>query len=350
MRVLSIAIGVAVVAITLIWQRHALLPVPSSGTQVARDGLAVAPPVDAATTLSVARLFLHDAPEALPPLGKPSITVLAFTNMSGDIDQEYFSDCIAENIITQLSHSSALNVIARNSTFTYKGQGREFGVRYVLEGSVRRDGERVRVSTQLVEANTGNHIWAERFDRAVTDIFAVQDEIADAAAQAIAPQITHAEQQRISRRPPESLAGVGGISTRPLAHGQSQCGRQRLGMRVLPASRRARRAVSNDANERRYLARLTRMRTVTPEEARVLNSITLCRSRTMAQCTAWTTCKSKRPWHISSLASDEPSRSGTGRLAVQCGGRSRDGQPTRTNVLSESDRENSYMLQGLSTT
>ena len=83
--------------------------------------------------------------------------------------------CIAEDIITQLSHSSALNVIARNSTFTYKGQGREFGVRYVLEGSVRRDGERVRVSTQLVEANTGNHIWAERFDRAVTDIFAVPE-------------------------------------------------------------------------------------------------------------------------------------------------------------------------------
>ena len=81
---------------------------------------------------------------------------------------------------------------------------------------MRRDGERVRVSTQLVEANTGNHIWAERFDRAVTDIFAVQDEIADAAAQAIAPQITHAEQQRISRRPPESLAGVGGIDQRSL--------------------------------------------------------------------------------------------------------------------------------------
>jgi adenylate cyclase len=212
-RVVPIAIGVAVVAIALIMQGHALLPVPFGETQIARAGSAVAPSVGAAVPPTpVARFPLKDAPESLPPLGKPSIAVLAFTNMSGDIDQEYFSDGIAEDIITQLSHSSALNVIARNSSFTYKGQaidvkqiGREFGVRYVLEGSVRRDGERVRVTTQLVEASTGNHIWAERFDRAVTDIFAVQDEIADAVARAIVPEISHVEQQRISRRPPESL-------------------------------------------------------------------------------------------------------------------------------------------------
>ena len=151
-----------------------------------------------------------------PPLdgfaGKPSIAVLAFANLSGDQDQEYFSDGIAEDIITQLSHSDALFVIARNSSFIYKGRatdvkeiGRHLGVRYVLEGSVRRDGQRVPISALLVEAASGNHVWAERFDRAVTDIFVVQDQIADAVVQAIVPAISQKEQRRISRKPPESL-------------------------------------------------------------------------------------------------------------------------------------------------
>jgi adenylate cyclase len=119
---------------------------------------------------------------ALPD--KPSIAVLAFTNMSGDPDQEYFSDGICEDIITDLSKLSELYVIARNSSFTYKGKpvdvkqvGRELGVRYVLEGSVRKAGNRVRVTGQLIDAVNGTHIWADRFDRDLTDIFAVQDEL-----------------------------------------------------------------------------------------------------------------------------------------------------------------------------
>jgi adenylate cyclase len=119
---------------------------------------------------------------ALPD--KPSIAVLAFTNMSGDPEQEYFSDGISEDIITDLSKLSELYVIARNSTFTYKGKpidvrqiGRELGVRYVLEGSVRKAGNRVRVTGQLIDTANGAHIWADRFDRDLTDIFAVQDEL-----------------------------------------------------------------------------------------------------------------------------------------------------------------------------
>ncbi len=147
---------------------------------------------------------------ALP--GKPSIAVLAFANMSGDPDQEYFSDGISEDIITQLSSGTALFVIARGSSFTYKGRavdvkqiGRELGVRYVLEGSVRRAGERLRISAQLVEAETGNQIWAHRFDRTAADVFAVQDEISEAVALAIGSAVADAEMQRAMRRPPRSL-------------------------------------------------------------------------------------------------------------------------------------------------
>jgi adenylate cyclase len=150
---------------------------------------------------------------ALPLPDKPSIDVLAFANMSGDPEQEYFSDGLAEDIITLLSHSRSLFVIARNSSFTYKGRavdvkqvGRELGVRYVLEGSVRRGGDRVRVTAQLVEAETGAHLWAERYDRNVADIFSVQDEITDAVALAIEPAVAEMERQRAVRRPPESLS------------------------------------------------------------------------------------------------------------------------------------------------
>jgi adenylate cyclase len=149
---------------------------------------------------------------ALPLPDKPSIAVLPFTNMSGDHEQEYFSDGIAEDIITLLSRSRSLFVIARNSSFTYKGRAvdvkqiaRELGVRYVLEGSVRRGGSRVRVTAQLIEAETGNHLWAERYDRHLTDVFAVQDEITEAVAIAIEPTVAEVERQRALRRPPESL-------------------------------------------------------------------------------------------------------------------------------------------------
>src|SRR6266852_128773 len=152
---------------------------------------------------------------AQPPLAlpdKPSVAVLPFTNMSGDPDQEFVSDGIAEDVITALSRYPSLFVIARNSCFTYKGRavdvkqvGRELGVRYVLEGSLRKAGNRIRVTAQLVEAETGKHVWAERYDRNLADIFALQDEITGAVTIAIAPAIAHAEQQRAMRKPPGSL-------------------------------------------------------------------------------------------------------------------------------------------------
>ena len=124
------------------------------------------------------------ATEPLPLPDKPSIAVLPFTNMSGDVEQEYFADGIAEDIITALSRVEWFFVTARNSSFTYKGRavdvqqvGRELGVRYILEGSVRRSGQRLRVTAQLIDATSGNHVWAERYDRELSDIFDVQDEI-----------------------------------------------------------------------------------------------------------------------------------------------------------------------------
>ncbi len=158
-----------------------------------------------------ARLGMPERP-ALPLLDKPSIAVLAFTNMSGEPEQEYFSHGIADDIITELSRTRWLFVIARNSSFAYKGGaidvkrvGRELGVRYVLEGSVRRGGERVRVNAQLIDAETGNHIWADRYDRDLTDIFAVQDEITLAVTRAIGPAVSDAEQRRALRKLPANL-------------------------------------------------------------------------------------------------------------------------------------------------
>jgi len=148
----------------------------------------------------------------LPLPDKPSLAVLPFTNMSGDPEQEFVSDGIAEDVITALSRHPSLFVIARNSTFTYKGRavdvkqvGRELGVRYVLEGSVRKAGNRIRVTAQLIEAGTGNYVWAERYDRDLADIFAVQDEITQALTTALTPAIADAELRRAMRRPPESL-------------------------------------------------------------------------------------------------------------------------------------------------
>src|SRR5438445_4476415 len=127
-------------------------------------------------------------------------------------EQDYFADGMVEEIITALSRIRWLFVIARNSTFTYKGQavdvkqvGRELGVRYVLEGSVRQAGNRIRVTAQLIEAGTGNHVWGERYDRDLADIFAVQDEITHALTTALAPAIADAELRRAIRKPPESL-------------------------------------------------------------------------------------------------------------------------------------------------
>jgi TolB-like protein len=152
------------------------------------------------------------AAAALTLSDKPSIAVLAFANMSGDPEQEYFADGIAEDIITLLSKSRGLLVIARNSTFTYKGRsveikqvGRELGVRYVLEGSVRKAGNRVRVTAQLVDVSTGGHLWAERYDRKLVDIFAVQDDITGSVSAAILPAMERTERERAARKPPGSL-------------------------------------------------------------------------------------------------------------------------------------------------
>jgi len=151
-----------------------------------------------------------DAPPPLPD--KPSIAVLPFDNMSGDPEQEFFADGMTEDIITGLSRFRSLFVIARNSTFSYKGKSpdvrevaRDLGVRYILEGSVRRGGERIRITGQLVDAATGNHLWAERYDRDLDDIFAVQDEVTEAIVAAIAPEIGEVERERAQRKPPDTL-------------------------------------------------------------------------------------------------------------------------------------------------
>jgi TolB-like protein len=147
---------------------------------------------------------------ALP--AKPSIAVLAFQNMSGEPEQEYFSDGISEDIITALSKLRWFFVIARNSSFIYKGKSvhmkqiaEELGVGYVVEGSVRKGGDRVRITAQLNDVTTGSHIWAERYDRSLADVFAVQDEITEAIVAAIEPQLYAAENFRAQRKPPDSM-------------------------------------------------------------------------------------------------------------------------------------------------
>ena len=144
---------------------------------------------------------------------KPSIAVLPFTNMSGDPEQEYFSDGITEDIITALSRLRWFLVIARNSTFVYKGRsvdvkqvGRELGVRYVLEGSVRKAGNRVRIAAQLVDATTGAHHWAQNFDRDLDDIFELQDDITQSVTAAIEPKLVAAEGSRFQSRSPQDLS------------------------------------------------------------------------------------------------------------------------------------------------
>jgi len=151
----------------------------------------------------------------LPLPDKPSIAVLPFVNMSDDPKQEYFSAGITEEIITALSKVPKLFVIARNSTFTYKGKpvkvqqvGRDLGVRYVLEGSVRKAGDRVRITAQLVDATTGNHLWAERYDRDLKDVFALQDEITLKIITALQVKLTEAEQARLLAKGTDNLGPI----------------------------------------------------------------------------------------------------------------------------------------------
>src|SRR5215208_2518701 len=164
-------------------------------------GAAVALPASTASVL-----------KPLPLPDKPSIAVLPFTNMSGDPEQEYFADGIVEDIITALSRFKWLSVIARNSSFTYKGRavdvkqvGRELGVRYVLEGSVRKAATRLRIAGQLIEASTGAHLWADRFEGDLEQVFELQDQVTSSVVGAIAPKLQQAEMERASRKPTESL-------------------------------------------------------------------------------------------------------------------------------------------------
>src|SRR5262249_21896256 len=141
--------------------------------------------------------------------GRPSVAVLAFANLSGDQQQDYFTDGMTEDIITELSRFSELLVIARNSSFQYKGKsvdirqvGRYLNARYVLEGSVRRSGDRIRIAAQLIDAMTGAHRWGERYDRKLHDVFAVQDEVARAIVATLAAHVNRAEIERALLKPP----------------------------------------------------------------------------------------------------------------------------------------------------
>jgi TolB-like protein/class 3 adenylate cyclase/Tfp pilus assembly protein PilF len=199
-----------------------LLDPQAIGTEVA-DEAPAAPsrwrwPAMAAASVAViavmsgfgAWLWLSDTPASVVGLARAderSIAVLPFDNMSGSAEQEYFSDGISEDIITDLSKISGLLVIARNSSFKFKGQpvnlrqvASELGVRYVLEGSVRRAGEQLRINAQLIDGNTGAHLWAERYDRHLDDVFAVQDDITGQIVQALHLELTQAERDRVMRR------------------------------------------------------------------------------------------------------------------------------------------------------
>jgi TolB-like protein len=200
-RTMPIGLGVALVGGVVLWRRARLAP-------------AVAHALSGAASMTTKHAVppVTEHPLVLPLPDKPSIAVLPFNNLSGDPEQEYFSDGVAEDIMTELSRSRSLFVIARNSSFTYRGRSvdikqvsRELGVRCVLEGSVRREGERIRIAVQLIEAAMGAHVGAERYDRDQHGIFAIQDEITRAVAGAIGPAVTGAEMQRAMRRPPRSL-------------------------------------------------------------------------------------------------------------------------------------------------
>jgi adenylate cyclase len=172
----------------------------------------ISKPVHVFAVCAGAPSSLHDRLSAAPPLpDKPSIAVLPFENMSGDPEQEYFADGMVEEITTALSRFKWLFVIARNSSFTFKGRaidikevGRRLGVRYVLEGSVRKAAGKVRITGQLIDAVTGAHIWADRFERDLTDIFALQDDVTVAVVSAIRPKLLQTEIARATRRRPEN--------------------------------------------------------------------------------------------------------------------------------------------------
>ena len=205
-RMVTLIGGMGLIGFGLLRRQRHPLPAAAAPEQPAKAAPAPAaarpdPPAPAA-----------DEPAALPLPNKPSIAVLPFTNLSGDPDQEYFSDGVVEDIITALSRASWLFVIARNSSFTYKGRavdvkqvGRELGVRYVLEGSVRKAGGRVRITGQLIDATAGAHLWADNFDGTMEDVFDLQDRVTASVAGAIEPRLQRAEIERALHKPTQSL-------------------------------------------------------------------------------------------------------------------------------------------------
>ena len=212
---------------------HAFFVYPDRGTTsaaVSRCGLAspgsaegVAPNVAIPPTPSTAITPPPKTSDILPLPDKPSIAVLPFDNMSGDPEQAYFTDGVVEDVITALSRFKQLFLLARNSSFTYKGKsvdvkriGRELGVRYVLEGSVRKAGDRVCITGQLIEAATGAHLWADRFDGHLADIFDLQDRVATSIVGALMPSLVDAEIARARRKPTESPRSVRLLLTRTL--------------------------------------------------------------------------------------------------------------------------------------
>ena len=171
---------------------------------------------------------------------RPSIAVLPFVNMSGDPEQEFFVDGLTEDIITELSRFPKLFVIARNSTFTYKGKptkvqdvGRDLGVTYVVEGSVRRSGNRVRVTVQLIEAESGKHIWAERYDRDLDDIFALQDEMTQAIVAIVPGRVEAAALAIVARKPPENMAAYDFVIRGKILHHRGTPEDNAEGLRLL---------------------------------------------------------------------------------------------------------------------
>ena len=216
------------------------IPHPVRAFAVRTDGGAAAKPSHAVGEIDL----------SLPD--KPSIAVLPFTNMSGDPEQEYFTDGVTEDIITELSRFHSLFVIARNSSFSYKGKspdvrqvGKELGVRYVLEGSIRRAANRIRVTAQLIDALTGIHVWAERYDRVLEDIFAVQEEVMRSIVAAIAPQIEDAEIAAARRVRPRNLSAYE-IAVRAYANAAEAFIRANRALRD-QAIREAREALAKDS-------------------------------------------------------------------------------------------------------
>jgi TolB-like protein/Tfp pilus assembly protein PilF len=198
----------------------AVVAVPGEKTPLRRSALAVGLAISIAAATGLiwwqpwAPRSATDSADrvTLPPSDKPSIAVLPFDNLSNDSEQEYFADGLTDDLITDLSKISGLFVIARNSVFTYKDKGvdirdvaRELGVRYVLEGSVRRAGDNVRINAQLIDGRTGNHLWAERYDRQYTDIFAIQDEVIESIVEALSVQLTETERTEVVRLPTDNL-------------------------------------------------------------------------------------------------------------------------------------------------